>query len=284
MMEQERNYTVYMHVNKINNKKYIGLTKDIKRRWSCNGAEYRKQYLGKAIEKYGWENFEHVILYQGLSRNEACQKEIEMISYYNTSDKNLGYNISPGGEDGHNNLWNDEEYRYKQISERKARWQNADYKERHANSMKQAMEKEEYKEKQSKKTKERWKDGYFDYFCKPVICLETGIIYKSLYDASEQTNTCRQDIGLCCNKKQKTANGYHWIFYEGQNFSEYERNLMMQKIGKGHNKQIICVETQKKYNSIKEASIDIGVDNSSIGKALKGKQKTAGGYHWNYCC
>ena len=34
------------------------------------------------------------------------------------------------------------------------------------------------------------------------------------------------------------------------------------------------------YDSIKDASLDINIDNSSIGKVVKGIQETAGGYHW----
>ena len=40
-----------------------------------------------------------------------------MISFYKSTNKNFGYNISPGGEDGYNELWNDETYRTAQIEE-----------------------------------------------------------------------------------------------------------------------------------------------------------------------
>lgn len=89
-------YIVYMHENKINNKKYIGITNCSMRKRSNNGKGYKgctKFY--NAIEKYGWDNFRHKILYKGLSKEEAELKEKEMIKQYNTQVD--GYNINEGG-------------------------------------------------------------------------------------------------------------------------------------------------------------------------------------------
>ena len=73
-----------------------------------------------------------------------------------------------------------------------------------------------------------------------------------------------------------TANGYHWVFYNNEKYTEEERKQLIDAIGFGRGVKIICVETGKKYKSIKDASIDNSIDNSAIGKVLKGKQKTAG--------
>ena len=45
---------------------------------------------------------------------------------------------------------------------------------------------------------------------KKVICVETGIIYKSITEAEKQTGV--YNIGLVCNGKRKTAGGFHWEF------------------------------------------------------------------------
>lgn len=62
----ERNYTVYMHENKTNHKKYIGITsKPPEKRWK-NGANYQNCHaMRRAIEKYGWDGFDHIILFEG---------------------------------------------------------------------------------------------------------------------------------------------------------------------------------------------------------------------------
>ena len=96
----ENNYTVYMHKNKINNKVYIGITKQkINSRWR-KGKGYKDCKFRNAIDKYGWDNFEHIILYQNLTKYEACNKEIELIKKYNSTNKKYGYNISTGGDSG----------------------------------------------------------------------------------------------------------------------------------------------------------------------------------------
>ena len=123
----EKTWFVYKHTSP-SNKVYIGITsqKPIYR-WN-NGLGYNKQqYFWRAIQKYGWENFFHEILFEGLGEEEAKEKEIELISFYQSWHPNFGYNISLGG-DGSNGyrhtddakeriaecsrrIWNDEAYR-----------------------------------------------------------------------------------------------------------------------------------------------------------------------------
>lgn len=92
------NYTVYIHTNKVNGKKYIGITKqEPKRRWQ-NGLGYLNTYFGNAIVKYGWDNFNHDIIMSGLSKDMACQLEIALIAQFRTNEREYGYNISEGGE------------------------------------------------------------------------------------------------------------------------------------------------------------------------------------------
>lgn len=96
----ENNYSVYMHIFP-NGKRYIGITSnEVNRRWE-KGSGYKKQAKMKnAINKYGWENIEHIVLLCNLSKEEACKKEIELIAKYDTTNINNGYNISSGGYTG----------------------------------------------------------------------------------------------------------------------------------------------------------------------------------------
>lgn len=89
---------MYMHTNKTNGKKYIGITgRDAELRWGANGCRY-KCHFASAIKKYGWDGFEHEILYSGLSKAEAQKLETELILEFNTTSVQCGYNMTFGGE------------------------------------------------------------------------------------------------------------------------------------------------------------------------------------------
>lgn len=47
---------------------------------------------------------------------------------------------------------------------------------------------------------------------KSIKCIETGVIYPSIKEASRQTNINNMTIGQCCLGKQNTAGGYHWQY------------------------------------------------------------------------
>jgi len=49
---------------------------------------------------------------------------------------------------------------------------------------------------------------------KPVICVETGVIYNLIKQAAEFTGADRTNIGECCHNRCETSGGFHWKFYE----------------------------------------------------------------------
>lgn len=90
-------YCVYKHTSP-SGKVYIGITSQNPiRRWK-NGFGYKTQNcFFNAIKKYSWDNIKHEILFTGLSKDEAEQKEIELIDYYKSNVPIFGYNIKEGG-------------------------------------------------------------------------------------------------------------------------------------------------------------------------------------------
>lgn len=97
-------YCVYMHVNKTNGKKYIGMTMDVKRRWRLceykpDGKQNERPFYN-ALLKYGMNGFEHIILADNLSFEKACEVEIECIAKHETTNRRKGYNVAPGGNGG----------------------------------------------------------------------------------------------------------------------------------------------------------------------------------------
>lgn len=87
-----------MHISP-SGKKYIGITcQNPKKRWK-NGKGYEgNKYFYSAINKYGWDGFQHVIITKGLTKEEACWLEIELIKVWDSINKEKGYNIATGGE------------------------------------------------------------------------------------------------------------------------------------------------------------------------------------------
>ena len=101
----ERTYTVYCHTNKVNGKKYIGITAQaVNKRWRANGNGYlgsHQRAFASAIKKYGWDNFTHELLVDNLSQEEALKKETELIIKYHTyigDPECQGYNMTFGGQ------------------------------------------------------------------------------------------------------------------------------------------------------------------------------------------
>ena len=90
-------YCVYCHTVP-SGRRYVGISCDPVKRWR-NGRGYEKNYLFyRAIEKYGWENIEHSILYDGLTLNEAKAIEKKLIAEWNLTDAEYGLNLSGGGD------------------------------------------------------------------------------------------------------------------------------------------------------------------------------------------
>lgn len=91
-------WTVYAHIAP-NGKMYVGITsKTPEERWR-NGTGYKRSHpIRRAIEKYGWENFQHEIVASGLTKEEAGHFEQLLIKKLNLMDKRYGYNQTSGGE------------------------------------------------------------------------------------------------------------------------------------------------------------------------------------------
>ena len=95
-------YTVYMHRNKTNGMCYIGQTRvSLSTRWG-RGSGYRADrgnLLGKAIQEFVWDSFEHIVLETGLTKEMADEAERKYTREYNSVTPN-GYNTDSGGRKG----------------------------------------------------------------------------------------------------------------------------------------------------------------------------------------
>ena len=97
---EKKNYSLYCHLNNKNFKKYIGITgsRNVKDRWGRGGSCYKNScYFYNAIQKYGWDNFSHLVLLKNLSKEEAELLEESLIREYHLTEHDRGYNILSKG-------------------------------------------------------------------------------------------------------------------------------------------------------------------------------------------
>ena len=209
------NNCVYCHTNKINGKRYIGITQNKpNRRWQ-NGYGYkdRNSHFYNAIKKYGWENFEHIILEENLTRKEASEKEKYYIRLYNTNNENYGYNITSGGDNNFTRNKLTEEQRINISNKTKEAMNSVEIRE----YMLKVYNSEDWIRKNSEATRRQWvtsdlklrvqtANGY------KVRCVETGNIYLSILEASRQTGLSRYKITQSCQNKSYIVNNTHWEY------------------------------------------------------------------------
>ena len=95
--DDKRPYRVYCHIAP-NGKLYIGQTyQTLEGRYRGGSGYNHCPHINSAIIKYGWDNFKHIELISGLSKEMADIVEIELIKKYNTTNDEFGYNVAYGG-------------------------------------------------------------------------------------------------------------------------------------------------------------------------------------------
>lgn len=223
-----KNYIVYCHTNKINGKKYVGITSQKPQsRWK-NGNGYRNnEYFFRAIQKYGWHNFQHEILYTNLTKADAEKKEVELIAEYHSSLPENGYNIELGG----NSTGKIADSTRIKISKALMGHECSDATKQKisrsntgkANPMKGKKMTAEQVEKNrlSHLGQKSWISGRHwsaeeRAKCngKAVVCVETGEVFRTAHEAGREKHLDFSSICKCCKGKAKTVGGFRWRYAE----------------------------------------------------------------------
>ena len=243
----ETNYKLYLHINKIDGKRYYGITseKNPNRRWR-NGKGYpNNRYFTNAIEKHGWENFEHIILFENLTESEAHALEIEHIAKYKTKNREFGYNLTDGGESA-NGLKHTEETKKKMSESRKG--------ENHP------LYGKHHTEETKKKISESLKGNKNPNYGKPL---------------SEETK----------KKLSESHKGKQFTAEHKQKLSENHPDFSGKNSPRA--KSVICITTRKIFFTTKEGANYYNIDHSTVIKCCKGKRKSCGTHNgqklvWRY--
>lgn len=237
-------YYIYVIHNSINDKKYVGRTIDIHRRWlEHKSSRLHTKYLHHPMyidmDTYGVDKYWCEVLETIDDKEEATQREKYWTNRFNSNIPN-GYNDKTG--DNHSDRIKNK------LSQQKIGERNPMF-------------------------------GLKGAECcnsKRVVCVETGMVFDCMADAADWAGLNGvSHISNCCNEKGLTAGGYHWV-YEGNELNP----KLLRKWEPPNKKKVVCIETGYIYESIAEAKRITGIGN--ICSVLKGNRKTAGGYHWEY--
>lgn len=104
---------IYLIMRRTTKQKYIGQTINLRRRIRdhINNKNDKYSWIDQAINKYGWEEFDIVII-EELPKDPTLlnDKEIFWIDFFNTYHNETDYNLTPGGSEP---LWGEDHPGYK---------------------------------------------------------------------------------------------------------------------------------------------------------------------------
>lgn len=291
-----KRYTIYAHVNLINGKIYVGQTckKSLKDRWREGKGYIGCKKFENAIKKYGWDNFEHIILAENLTYEECDYWENKLTKDWDTV--NHGYNMrhggitTPKGSPGqkHTDEW-------KQAMS--AKWtgdgnpmrnrnnygeNNHFFGRTHTKELREKMSLER-KGKPSPNLGKKFPEEFRMKLSRPVLQMsEDGEVvneYFGLSKASEATGIMGTHIMECCKGRRRRAGGYKWAYkYPKDGEVEIFVNKKKRKVVQLNEDGSIF----KTYNSVNEAAKANGVCYSAISNCCRGATNTSNGYVFKY--
>ena len=257
----ENTYCVYKHVSKINGATYIGITKhgdNPNKRW-LNGRGYKGlkySHFYNSIQKHGWNSYDHIIIANGLTKDEAVEMEISLIAEFQKSNPDLSLNVSAGGSLSCG------------LSGEKA-----------PNYGKVFSEESRKKMSIAKRGKFGGKPLYPQ--CK-VIDLDTKQIFETIRDCSKFYGIEESCINHVLRHKNYSTHGHHFAKLE-----EYEKygvidKRILNKRTKIYGRPVLCIETNITYKTVKEASKEMNIPEEAIRHAALHSTHLAKGYHFTY--
>ncbi len=293
----EKEYCVYVHTNKTNGKKYVGITSmSTEKRWA-RGRGYRSnQLFYRAIKKYGWDGFDHEILERGLTKQAACEKEIELIRLMQLTNPKYGYNLDKGGN-GSNRIT--EETR-KKLSDGTKRYfeEHPEAKEANANRLRNmphnadALIKYRKEHPELAKAHGEWLKLY--YLKHPDKMRKSRDKCREYYNVHPEARARKSE-----QTKQYFAEHPEAREHNARKTHEYYQNPEVKRWKSEERKRYFAEHPEKKttkavvqcsldgtiiasFTSAREAEKSTGTNYKKISSVVTGRQKTANGYIWRY--
>lgn len=300
---ENRTWTVYMHTNKTNGKKYIGVTSrgNPNRRWKNGNGYFNNSHFMHAIKKYGWnEGFDHDILATDLSWEDAAHMEMELIAKYETENPNKGYNHSSGGDGLPGVLTSAAQkaidlcsipvHQYDKNGDYVATYKSLNEAERQTGISSVGIGKAirgEYQQACGYYWSTERLDNYMPphrvhHLAKPYyqFDLDGNFIasYESSYAAAAETGCTVQMIQVSAKSQEqgiaRHGGGYLWTHGDGPKLLDHEPNTATPK-------KIKRVEDGAIFDSVHDAANAAGTSRATLRRHMK-KNETTNGYHYQY--
>lgn len=297
-------YKIYAHINKYNNKIYIGQTKskELNKRW-LNGFGYKNNsHFWNAIQKYGWNNFEHLVLIENLSLDMANIIEEELIRKYKTTNPQYGYNLKSGGLN--NYLSDDTKRKISKANKGRGKGRKLSKETKRKISIATKGENNPYYDKkhtdeERKRMSENKKGKYIgkdNPKAKSVHQYSLDGKYISTFDCiknGKEATGCLHISDVCLFKIVQDK-GFVWRFadeypkYIDLPSNEVKKIIEKSQKGKYHPKARYVKQYDlnnlliREYWGATEASKITKIPRSCIIRCCLGEQYTAGGFKWQY--
>jgi len=198
---EERIYKVYKHTFP-DGMIYIGMTKHTIQKRIESGYQHN-QRMKDAMSFIDKKFLKSEILEDNLTKDEADAAEIKYIAQFNSTDPNVGYNISKGGICVWKGLKHNEATKNKMRISQKGKHSG--------------INNGNYRKKRTEEEKEKNRISHIR-FMHPVYQFDNdgNFIkeYESISEAARKLKTSTRNIRMCLTNKSKTACGYKWKYKE----------------------------------------------------------------------
>ena len=206
---------IYRITNKVNGMQYVGQTvRKLEERFAEH-CRKKQGYLGRAIQKYGKENFDIEVLDSSLIIDDLNAKEIYWIEKSGCKFPN-GYNLASGG----NSIMG-----YKHSEESKKKMSMVKRSKGSAVGEKNHFYGKKHTEETKKKLREAWASGRRvlteehkevlrkAHVTKCVRNITTGEVFTSIKSAAEKYDIKPTHISRVCRGRRKRTGGFEWEYY-----------------------------------------------------------------------
>lgn len=267
-------YTVYQHIFP-NGKRYIGVTRNsVEKRWGYRGYNYKSQVVGRAIEKYGWDNIEHEVFAVCDTKEQAERLERWLVKHFDTTNPEHGYNILPGGDVSVNDAT--PEMRYKLGNGTRGRKHTEEEKRKISEGCKRKFNRPESNgcigKKASEEAKDKMRKSRAEFLSDPENRQEqskrSSEVMKVLWENEDFRRMALENL----SKHRRKKGEYKTSDETKRKQSEANKGKWVGELSPC-SLPVVCLtkdfEFVTRYGSVSEAARSVGVCTSNISKCCK---------------